>query len=104
MSAGLPARREARPRAIAVRYARDEHPAPRVTAAGAGPVAERILEIARAEGIPLREDPDLVAALAALDLGAAIPPELYEVIAEVLAWAYRANTAYASTTRGLAGA
>lgn len=99
----LPAPRERRSRAVALRYDRREHPAPRVTAAGSGPVAERILEIARAEGIPLREDPDLVAALAALDLGAAIPPELYEVIAEVLAWAYRANASFASTTRGLAG-
>ncbi len=37
-----------------------------------------------------------------LDLGALIPPELYEVIAEVLAWAYRANSSFSSTTRGLA--
>ena len=50
----------------------------------------------------MREDPDLVEALAILDLGAAIPVELYDVIAEVLAWAYRANSAFASTTRGLA--
>lgn len=96
-----PARREKRPVAVALRYSRDEAPAPRITAAGSGPVAERILELAHAEGIPLREDPDLVAALAALDLGAMIPAELYDVIAEVLAWAYRANTTYASTTRGL---
>lgn len=94
--------RAGRPVAVALRYRREDDPAPRVTAAGAGPVAERILELARAEGIPLREDPDLVAALAALDIGTMIPPELYEVIAEVLAWAYRANAAYASTTRGLA--
>ncbi len=90
--------------AVALRYQRGADVAPKVTAAGAGPVAERILELARAEGIPLREDPDLVAALAALDLGAMIPAELYDVIAEVLAWAYRANSSYASTTRGLAGA
>jgi flagellar biosynthesis protein len=93
--------RRPRPVAVAVRYAREEAPAPRVTAAGSGPVAERILELARAEGIPLREDPDLVAALAALDLGAMIPTELYEVIAEVLAWAYRANASFTSATRGL---
>lgn len=90
-----------RPVAVAVRYARDEAPAPRVTAAGSGAVAERIVELARAEGIPLREDPDLAAALAALDLGALIPAELYEVIAEVLAWAYRANTDFSPTTQGL---
>ena len=65
-------------------------------------MAERIVEIAREHGLPMREDPDLVEALAILDLGAAIPIELYDVIAEVLAWAYRANSAFASTTRGLA--
>lgn len=89
-----------RPAAIAVRYRREDDPAPRVTAAGTGPVAERILALAEEHGLPLRHDPDLLEALAALDLNALVPPELYEVIAEVLAWAYRANSAYVSTTRG----
>jgi flagellar biosynthesis protein len=92
-----------RPTAVALRYRRKEDAAPRVTAAGSGPVAERIMELAREHGLPMRHDPDLAQALAALDLNTLVPPELYEVIAEVLAWAYRANSAYASTTRGLAG-
>jgi flagellar biosynthesis protein len=100
--ANLPAPRERRPRAVALRYRREEGGAPRVTASGAGPVAERIVELAREHGLPMREDPDLVEALAILDLGAVIPAELYDVIAEVLAWAYRANSAFASTTGGLA--
>ncbi|WP_246496317.1 EscU/YscU/HrcU family type III secretion system export apparatus switch protein [Miltoncostaea marina] len=85
-----------RRRAVALRYRGDEAAAPRVTAAGAGPVADRIVEAAREHGVPLREDPDLAATLAALDLGALVPPELYEVIAEVLAWAYRANAGFAA--------
>jgi flagellar biosynthesis protein len=97
-----PGRPPRRPAAVALRYRSGEDPAPRVTAAGTGPVAERILELAREHDLPLRHDPDLVEALAALDLGAFIPAELYDVIAEVLAWAYRANSAFASTTRGLA--
>jgi flagellar biosynthesis protein len=60
------------------------------------------MELAREHDLPVREDPDLVEALAVLDLGAVIPVELYDVIAEVLAWAYRANSAFSSTTRGLA--
>ena len=87
-------------RAVAVRYRTDEDPAPRIAASGSGPVAERILALAKEHGLPLREDPDLVEALAVLDLGAMIPPELYEVIAEVLACAYRTNSSSASTTRG----
>ena len=99
MSAGRPPRR---PAAVALRYRSGEDAAPRVTAAGTGPVAERILELAREHDLPLRHDPDLVEALAVLDLGAFVPAELYDVIAEVLAWAYRVNTAFANTTRGLA--
>ena len=76
-----------RPVAIAVRYRSGDDPAPRVTAAGTGSVAERILELAREHGLPLREDPDLVEALSVLDLNSLIPAELYDVIAEVLAWA-----------------
>lgn len=80
--------------AVALRYRHGSDVAPKVTAAGSGDVAERILAIARDEGIPLREDPDLLEALAGLDLDALVPPELYRVIAEVLAWAYRMNSRY----------
>jgi len=83
-----------RRRAVALKYAAEEHAAPQVAATGTGDVAERILAAAREAGIPVREDPDLTEALAVLDLGAVIPPELYSVIAEVLAWAYRANADY----------
>lgn len=86
--------REERQTAIALSYHHGEDVAPRVTAAGHGEVAERILEVARREGIPLREDPDLAEALSALDLDQLVPPELYRVIAEVMAWAYRANGRY----------
>jgi flagellar biosynthesis protein len=84
--------------AVALRYERADG-APRVTATGRGRMADRILDAARDHGLPVREDPDLVEALAMLDLGAQIPPELYAVIAEVLAWAYRANAEYAARAR-----
>ncbi len=80
--------------AVALSYRHGTDGAPRVRAAGHGDVAERILEIARREGIPLRADPDLAQALAVLDLDELVPPELYRVIAEVMAWAYRANGRY----------
>lgn len=81
-------------RAVALKYDQVEGTAPYVTATGSGTVAERILEAAREHGVPIREDPDLVAALGALDLMQTIPVELYAVIAEVFAWAYRANSDY----------
>jgi flagellar biosynthesis protein len=63
--------------------------APTVTATGAGLFAERIVAAAREAGVPVREDPALVEALAALNLGAQVPEALWKAVAETLAWAYR---------------
>jgi flagellar biosynthesis protein len=76
-----------RKRAAALRY--DGRDAPRVVATGGGLVADRILVAAREAGVPLREDPVLMEALATLELDHDIPPELYRAVAEALAWAYR---------------
>ena len=54
-----------------------------------GEIAERILEVAREHGVPLREDRELVGVLAQIDLGDEIPTALYVAVAEVLAFAYR---------------
>lgn len=53
----------------------------------AGSNGRNILEAAEAHGIPLRSDPDLAAALAALEQGEEIPEELYVLVAEVLRFA-----------------
>jgi flagellar biosynthesis protein len=58
-------------------------------ATGAGLVADRILEAAREAGIPVRHDPALTEALAALELGAEVPEAMWTAVAETLAWAYR---------------
>ena len=78
-------------RAVALRYDRHRDQAPRVTAKGRGPVAEKIIELARQAGVPVKEDHDLVEVLSHLDLNAEIPPETYVVVAEILAWVYRVN-------------
>ncbi len=62
--------------------------APRVVAAGRGQLAERILETARANGVPVREDAVLAEALASLEVSTEIPPPLYEAVAQALVWAY----------------
>ncbi len=62
--------------------------APRVTAKGGGEIARRILQLADEHGIPLHEDPQLVAVLASVKLGAEIPPALYLSVAKVIAFAY----------------
>lgn len=77
--------------AAALRYAQGKDAAPRLMAKGKGAVADRILEIARRNGIPIREDRELVQVLASLDLYQEIPPELYKAVAEILVFLYSLN-------------
>ena len=77
-----------RPLPIAVSLQWDGKGAPRVTAKGRGEIADRIIEIASANGVPLREDRALVSVLSKLDLEQRIPQELYVAVAEVIAFAY----------------
>jgi flagellar biosynthesis protein len=81
-----------RKRATALHYGGGDG-APKVVAAGQGLIAERILEIAAAAGVPIREDAALVNALSSLELGQEIPEELFVAVAEALAWAYRLDRA-----------
>lgn len=69
--------------AIALEYDPSDY-APRVVATGQGKVAEKILDIAQAENVPVHKDEKLAKTLSKLDVGEAIPPELYEVVAEIL--------------------
>jgi flagellar biosynthesis protein len=76
-------------RAVALRYTPGQDEAPRLTAKGRGPVAEKILALARQHGVPIRQDPNLVQVLARLDLEQQIPPDVYRAVAEILAFVYR---------------
>ena len=58
--------------------------APRVIASGQGFIAEKIIEKAEEENIPVHKDEKLAKTLSKLEVGDAIPPELYEIVAEVL--------------------
>ena len=80
---GKPTRR----RATALRYEQGQQ-SPQVTATGVGLVADRIVAAAREAGVPVRHDPALAEALAALDLGDDVPSALWTAVAETLAWAY----------------
>lgn len=77
--------------AVALRYLREKDPAPRVVAKGSGHLAEKILALAREHGIPVHPDADLAEVLVQLDLGKVIPEELYQALAEILAYLYRMN-------------
>ena len=70
-------------RAVALEYDPAEI-APKVIASGQGLLAERIIQEAGKADIPIHRDDKLAETLSKLDIGEAIPPELYEVVAEVL--------------------
>lgn len=80
-------------RAVALRYDAGTDTAPTVVATGTGHVAEKIVETAQAHGVAIQENPDLVSALAQVELGEAIPDALYPIVAEVLVFVSRLNTA-----------
>jgi flagellar biosynthesis protein len=67
--------------------------APKIVAQGQGLIADKILELARAAGVPIREDAALANALASLEIGVEIPEDLYVAVAEALAWAYKLDRA-----------
>lgn len=84
-------------RAVALGYAEGIDAAPRVLASGQGLIAERIVELARQNGIPIHEDAILTAALSTIELDEAIPPALYQVVAEIFAYIYRVQQRRLST-------
>lgn len=79
------------PVAIALAHDGAARQAPRVVAAGRGAVAERILALAFALGIRVREDADLAELLAAVDVDSEIPAAAFAAVAEILVYVYRAN-------------
>ena len=76
-------KKKPRQSAVALHYNPDEH-APKVVAKGGGVIAEKIIEKAEEADIAVYQDAELVKELTKMDLGQHIPPELYEVVAQIL--------------------
>ena len=76
--------------AVALRYRRQEMPAPKVVAKGAGYIAERIRTVAREHNVPVIENRAVARSLyQTVELGDTIPEILYKAVAEILAYVYR---------------
>ena len=71
-------------KAAALRYDPERDDVPVVTAIGLGHVAERIIETAKENKVPVMENKSLVEVLSGLSVGSAIPPKLYEAVAQIL--------------------
>ena len=63
--------------------------APKILATGKGHLADKIIEAAKEADVPVHRDPKLAETLSKLDFGEYIPPELYEVVVEVLMYVDR---------------
>ena len=87
-----PKRRNDRKTAVAIRYERESMAAPQLVAKGRGVVAERLISVARENGVPIVENKLLVEMLDKLNLNQSIPAELYQVVAEILVAIYKAET------------
>lgn len=72
--------------AVALEYGQQE--APTVLAKGSEEAAMELIAAAKAQGIFIAEDPQLVAALSQVGLSEEIPEELYHAVAVMLSWAY----------------
>ncbi|QXM05774.1 EscU/YscU/HrcU family type III secretion system export apparatus switch protein [Crassaminicella indica] len=78
--------------AVAIKYDQEKNAAPAVIAKGEGHIAKKIKEIATEMNIPTYKDEKLVKQLNNLAIGEEIPPELYQVVAEILAFIIRLDT------------
>ena len=76
-------------RAVAIQGFPADGGGPRLVAAGRGALAEKIIEIAFANGVKVREDADLAELLSVLDPESEIPMEALTAVAEILAYVYR---------------
>jgi len=78
----------AQQQAVALAYESGDF-APRVLAKGRGAIAEHIIAVAQEQGVFVHESKALVSMLMQVDLDDHVPAELYQAIAEILAWLYR---------------
>ena len=77
------AEKEKKKQAIAIEYDPSDA-APRIIASGQGIIADKIIEKAKESKVPIHKDGKLADTLSRLEIGEMIPPELYEVVAEIL--------------------
>lgn len=94
-------RRQRRPSAAALAYdPQGGDKTPRVVAKGYGLVAEMIIQRAQEAGLYVHRAPEMVSLLMQVDLDSRIPPQLYQAVAELLAWLYRLESGVADDAGG----
>lgn len=82
-------KKDAKQKAVALRYDTKKENAPRVIGKGQGDIANKIIKLAKENDIPIKEDADLVELLSKVDIDKEIPGNLYKAVAEVFTFLYR---------------
>lgn len=80
--------------AVALKYNPDKDNAPIVVAAGNGYLAQKIIELANKNNVPVYQDNSTASLLSNFTLGSEIAPELYQAIAEIYAYILKAGSEY----------
>ncbi len=75
-------------KAVALKYDKEKNQAPVVRAKGEGKTAQKIIQLAKENGVPLKKDEDLVELLSKVELDKEVPPQMYKAIAEVFSFIY----------------
>jgi len=83
----------------ALKYSPEENNAPQIIGLGKGEIAEKILEKAKENNIPIYENEELAAALNAMNIGDEIPPELYDIVAQILVFVGSVDKKYGEKKR-----
>ena len=81
--------------AVALHYDSRPESTPKIIATGRGGLAQQIIAAAEAAGVDIVQDPDLLEILGRVPAGEDIPAELFQAVAEILAFIYRINGRYA---------
>jgi flagellar biosynthesis protein len=76
-------------KAVALKYDKEKNTAPKVTAKGEGKTAQKIIELAKENDIPIKKDEDLVELLTKVELDKEVPQEMYKAIAELFSFLYK---------------
>jgi flagellar biosynthesis protein len=82
--------------AIALAYQAGDN-APKVVAKGKGLIAEEIIARAKEHGVYIHQSKELVSLLMKVELDHDIPPAMYRVVAELLAWLYHIENEKSNT-------
>jgi len=78
-------------KAVALKYDSKTTKAPKLTAKGKDKTAQKIIQLAKENNIPIKEDKNLIEMLSEVELNKEVPPQMYKAIAEIFSWVYNST-------------